>query len=186
MLIKTSRAFTVEETTRPGELLAHGSGPNLRRQRSAQRPLELRTFDRTQPRADSFDHLQQVRPGGGVPVIQRLPAFDDDRAVNAPDADDPVEPSEHLGNTVETCLIDPRVHAAPLAVRPALPVEESGCPGEVVILQPRDLDRTRRACLSSKRAKTSSKCAKAVAQMCARPGIAARQRADVDRLGWLE
>src|SRR5207237_6273522 len=109
-------------------------------------------------------------------VIKRLPAFDDDRAVNAPDADDPVELSEHLGNTVETCLIDPRVDTAPLAVRPALPVEESGCPGEVVILQPRDLDRTRRACLSSKRAKPSSTCATAVAHMYASPDTAARPR----------
>src|SRR5207247_5081884 len=90
--------------------------------------------------------------------------------MNSTNADDPPELREHLGNSVEARLIDPRVHAAPLAVRPTLAVEESSGPGEVVILQPRDLDRTRRACLSSKRAKTSSKCAKAVAQMCARPG----------------
>src|SRR5438552_19216989 len=97
--------------------------------------------------------------------------------MNSTNADEPPELHEHLGNSVEARLIDPRVHAAPLAVRPALAVEESGGPGEVVILQPRNLDRTRRACLSSKRAKTSSKCANAVAQMCARPGAGARPRA---------
>jgi hypothetical protein len=59
------------------------------------------------------------------------------------------------------------VHATFLAIRPALTVEESGGPSEVVALQPRDLDRSRRACMSPKRAKTSSKCADAVAQMCA-------------------
>ena len=87
--------------------------------------------------------------------------------MNPADADDPLKLSEHLGDAVEAGLVDPRVDAPALAVRPALAVEESGGPGELVILQSRDLDRTRRACLSSKRAEPSSKCANAVAQMCA-------------------
>src|SRR5438093_12813012 len=97
--------------------------------------------------------------------------------MNSTNADEPPELHEHLGNAAEARLIDPRLHAAPLAVGPPLAVEESGGPGEVMTLQPRDLDRTGRACLSSNRAKPSSKCARAVAQMCARPGTAARPRA---------
>src|SRR5436190_8148772 len=102
--------------------------------------------------------------------------------MNSTNADDPPELREHLGNSVQARLIDPRVHAAPLAVRPTLAVEESRGPGEVVTLQPRDLDRTRRACLSPKRAKPSSKCANAVAQMCARPGRVARPRRELERV----
>ena len=83
------------------------------------------------------------------------------------DADDPLESGEDLGDTFETCLVDAAVDTALLAIGPALAVEKAGGPRAVVTLQSRDLDRTRRACLSSKRAKTSSKCAKAVAQMCA-------------------
>src|SRR5207253_3223526 len=62
----------------------------------------------------------------------------------------------------------------------SLAVKEAPGPREVVILQPRDLDRTRRACLSSKRAKASSKCANAVAQTCTRPGTAARPRRELE------
>src|SRR5947209_15715296 len=71
--------------------------------------------------------------------------------MNSTNADEPPELHEHLGNSVEARLIDPRVHAAPLAVRPPLAVEESGGPGEVMTLQPRDLDRTGRACLPKSR-----------------------------------
>src|SRR5206468_9867391 len=168
VLLERRRALAVKEAAGPRQLLAHRPRPHRRRQRNAEGPLERGAFDRTEPWSDPFDYLKQIRSRGGFPVVERLPALNDDRAFDAPYADDPLELDEHVGNPVRASLVDPRLDATAAPVGPALAVEESCGPGKVVALQPRDLDRTRRACLSPKRAKTSSKCAKAVAQMCGR------------------
>jgi hypothetical protein len=72
---------------------------------------------------------------------------------------------EDLGDSLRTGLVDPRLHAPPATVRPALAFEESCGPGNSWLS--RDLDRNVRACLSPKRAKTfqnvrvlSHKCAR--------------------------
>src|SRR2546430_2286452 len=163
VLLQIRRAVPVEEATSAGELFAHRTRPNDWRQRNAQGSLELRSFDETKPRSDPFDHFSKVGARRGLPEIERLPTLGDERSFDSTDADHPSEPGEDLWDAVQTRLVDPRVDTSPGAVRPALTVEESRGPGKVVALQPRELDRTRRACLSPKRARTSSKCARAVA-----------------------
>ena len=167
MLFEARGALAIKEAAGPGELFAHRPRPNHRRRRCAKSPFELSSFDGAKPRSDPFDHLGQIRSRCCLPVVQRLPVLEDDRPFEPPDADDAMELGENLGHAVDTSLVDLRVHASAFAVRPALAVEESRGPGEVVTLQGRELDRTERSCLSPKCAKTSSKCARAVAQMCA-------------------
>ena len=117
--------------------------------------------------ARSVDYLHQIGSRGGFPTVERLPTLGDDRSLDSADADDVVELDEDLGHPLATGLVDLRVDASLTPIGPALAVEESRGPREVLALQPRELDRNVRACLSSKRAETSSKRARAVAQMCA-------------------
>src|SRR6267142_2694724 len=163
MLVEARGSLAIKEASRPGELLAHRARPNDWRQWNAKRPLELSSLDRAKPRSDPFEYAHQVGARCCFPGVERLPALENDRSLDPPDANDSPELGEHLGDSAAPSLVDARLHAPPATVRPALAVEESGGPSKVVALQPRELDRTGRACLSPKRAKTSSKCASAVA-----------------------
>src|SRR5712691_8444617 len=109
MLVKARGTLTVEKPTGPRELFAHRTGPNNCGQRKVQRPLELGSFDGAQPRRDPLDHSEQIGAGRRDPVIERLPALDDPRALDPSDADDPLELDEHLGDPVRTSLVDPRL-----------------------------------------------------------------------------
>src|SRR5256885_11755457 len=100
MLLQVRRPLAVKESARPCELLAHRSRPDLRRQRFAQRALELRALHRTQPGSDPVDYLVEVRPGGGFPVVELLPALNDHRPFDAADTNDPLELRKDLGYPV--------------------------------------------------------------------------------------
>jgi len=167
MLLEVGGSFAIEEAAGPGELLAHRTRPNHGRQCDQQGPLELGSFAWTKPSGDSFNYSSKVGSRCGLPEVQRLLALNDDWALDSSDADDPLELGEDPRHAVQPSLVDPRLDTTAAPVCPSLAIEESRGPCKVVALQPRDLDRNTRACMSPKRAKTSSKCASAVARMCA-------------------
>src|SRR5438093_4136512 len=136
MLFQIRRTFTVEESACPCELFAHRTWPDHRRRGSAECSLELSALDRTEPRANAINDLHKVGTRCCLPVVQRLSSLDDDRTLQPANPHDPPELDEHFGHAVENRLVDPRLDATVLAIRPTLTVEEARGPCEVVALQP--------------------------------------------------
>jgi len=155
MFVQAGGALAIKEAASPGEFLAHRTGADDRRQPNAEGPLELSSFDWAEPRCDPFDYASQVGSRCRLPVVERLPSVDEDRSFDPPDADDPPELGQYFRDSIRTGLVDPRLDTTAAPIGPALAVEESSGPSKVVALQPRDLDRNMRACMSPKRAELS-------------------------------
>jgi len=157
VFFEVGAALAIEEASRPSQLLAHRAWPRLASQGSSERRLELRTLHGTEPASDNLRDPRDVRARGGLPVVERLLPLLNYRTLQPPYADDPLEPDEDLRHSVQTRLVDPRRYASFRPVRPALAIKEARGPGEVMVVQPQELDRTHASCLSSKGAKTSHK-----------------------------
>src|SRR5439155_21974988 len=158
----------------PVESLDARRGPGGGRHLGAERAFEFGAFARTRPPPDKRRDPRNIVTRRCFPVVESLLPLLEHRPLQPADADDPLELDEDLWHSVQTGLVDPRLDSAFGPVRPAFAIKETRGPGEIVVLQPRDLDRTQASCLSSKRANTSHKVSTASAIFDDMPGTNVR------------
>src|SRR5688572_5887232 len=82
--------------------------------------------------------MPDIRPRGHFPPVEILLACFDVSTLEPPDTNDPLELEQHRRHAMRTRLVDARLHAARLVLRgPALAIEESRCPCELVPIHAR-------------------------------------------------
>src|SRR5437868_3881399 len=129
-------AFGVEQTGGPRECV-HGRYDRA----EAHGIEELLTLLSGKPRQDQPPRALDIVAAARHPPVQRLASLLELRSADAPHAHRVTEPEQHLGNPVETRLVDLRLRlSGPPALltdrcRPPVAVEESRGPRQLVLVQ---------------------------------------------------